>query len=334
MEPSSAAKPNGHWSPYFVSSDAAETRELVGQNIVAHSLEHRSSQKRPATVRYRTASLGKLTLHDMAYAMFGEGEANILVPEMSHIYLCEINFSGVMEVGQKSADTPFRPGQIYMINANAPHAKRWSSDGRQMMIKIHQRDMEAAVERIIGLPMQEPLLFEPVPQSIDGPAATLANMIELLSTDLERDASFFAGGSGEHVERLILDLMLQSLPNNHSHLLSHPEPAIRPRHVRHAAEYVHAHSADAITLEALVTASGVSQRSLHAGFRKYYGVSPLTYVRNVRLDLARLRLKQQGAGDVSVTTVALDCGFTHLSKFSGAYKERFGELPSETLRST
>jgi len=34
---------------------------------------------------------------------------------------------------------------------------------------------------------------------------------------------------------------------------------------------------------------------------------------------------------VSVTEVALSCGFNHLSKFAKSYRERFGELPSETL---
>jgi AraC-like DNA-binding protein len=87
-----------------------------------------------------------------------------------------------------------------------------------------------------------------------------------------------------------------------------------------------------VELDDMVQASGVSRRSLHEGFRKYYGVTPMVYLRNVRLDNARLVLKQKGAGDVLVTDVALDSGFNHLSKFARAYKERFGELPSEMLR--
>jgi AraC-like DNA-binding protein len=58
----------------------------------------------------------------------------------------------------------------------------------------------------------------------------------------------------------------------------------------------------------------------------------MAYLRNVRLDLARFELKQKSSGSTSVTEVAMNCGFSHLSKFASAYKERFGELPSETLR--
>ena len=80
---------DGHWTPYFVSSDTQETREIVGQNITAHTLEHKSPQKRPVTVRFRTASLGPLTFHEMAYSMFGEGEATIHAPRMANIYLAK-----------------------------------------------------------------------------------------------------------------------------------------------------------------------------------------------------------------------------------------------------
>lgn len=51
--------------------------------------------------------------------------------------------------------------------------------------------------------------------------------------------------------------------------------------------------------------ASVSVRSLHAGFRKYYGVPPMTYLRNERLDQARLRLKRQNSGEITVTDIAL-----------------------------
>ena len=57
----------------------------------------------------------------------------------------------------------------------------------------------------------------------------------------------------------------------------------------------------------------------------------MTYLKNVRLDLARMDLKNKN--NTTVTEIAMNCGFNHLSKFSIKYKERFGELPSETLRS-
>ena len=100
----------GHWTPYFVSSDTQETREIVGQNITAHTLEHKSPKKRPVTVRFRTASLGSLTFHEKANTMFGEGEATIHASRMANIYLCEINLAGEMAVGPETATAPFSAG--------------------------------------------------------------------------------------------------------------------------------------------------------------------------------------------------------------------------------
>ena len=79
-------------------------------------------------------------------------------------------------------------------------------------------------------------------------------------------------------------------------------------------------------------ASGVSARSLHAGFRRFRDATPMGYLKNYRLAMARKALKAGGQGGVSVTNVALACGFTHLSKFARDYHERYGERPSDTLR--
>ena len=39
-----------------------------------------------------------------------------------------------------------------------------------------------------------------------------------------------------------------------------------------------------------------------------------------------------GFPDVSITDIAFDLGFTHLGRMAGAYREKFGETPSATLR--
>ena len=89
----------------------------------------------------------------------------------------------------------------------------------------------------------------------------------------------------------------------------------------------------AVTLSALERISGLSQRSLQLLFRKHLGCTPMQWVRQARLDRVRERLLQARFGD-TVTKVALDCGFAQLGGFAQAYRERFGEQPSDTLRRT
>ncbi len=73
---------------------------------------------------------------------------------------------------------------------------------------------------------------------------------------------------------------------------------------------------------------GVSRRTLQNGFQQVLDVSPLTYLKAVRLGHARRALKQVG----SVTEAATAYGFWHFGHFSQDYQAMFGERPSQTLR--
>jgi len=76
---------------------------------------------------------------------------------------------------------------------------------------------------------------------------------------------------------------------------------------------------------------GLSTRTLHRVVRREAGVSPIRLLRQARLAQARSELAAPRPG-TTVTTVALDYGFTHLSRFAQQYARHFGESPSETLR--
>ena len=60
-------------------------------------------------------------------------------------------------------------------------------------------------------------------------------------------------------------------------------------------------------------------------------MAPIEYLRNVRLSNARERLSSIDRNALTVTEVAMSCGYTHLSRFSRDYRARFGETPSRTL---
>ena len=84
------------------------------------------------------------------------------------------------------------------------------------------------------------------------------------------------------------------------------------------------------SIDRLARALGLSSRTLYRVLRRDFGVSPMSLLRRVRLARARSELETPGP-EATVTNVALDCGFTHLGRFSQEYARQFGELPSETL---
>jgi AraC-like DNA-binding protein len=108
--------------------------------------------------------------------------------------------------------------------------------------------------------------------------------------------------------------------------------AVLPRDVVRVLDWSRCHLHEPIKLDALARIAGVAPRTLETHFMRFIGTTPLGWVRQARLAHAR-RALLASEGRVTVTDVALDCGFVNqLGRFAAQYCRRFGELPSETLR--
>jgi len=115
-------------------------------------------------------------------------------------------------------------------------------------------------------------------------------------------------------------------------MLSKTPTAVSPAYIRVADEFMEAYVREPITLLDIARAAGISIRTLQKGFQRYHGTTPMAALRNRRLLLSREELLRADPCNRNVTAVAMDCGFTHLSKFASLFKARFGECPSETLK--
>jgi transcriptional regulator GlxA family with amidase domain len=94
--------------------------------------------------------------------------------------------------------------------------------------------------------------------------------------------------------------------------------------------FIEANARETLRLQDIAAAANVPARTLLDGFRRFRQTSPGRFLRDLRLDRARESLIERD-GEASVTTAALEAGFTHLGRFARAYADRFGEKPSETL---
>ena len=88
----------------------------------------------------------------------------------------------------------------------------------------------------------------------------------------------------------------------------------------------------AMTVDDLCAELHVTRRTLHNHFQRVVGESPADFLKAVRLNACRRRLRESDARTVSVQEVAAHWGFFHMGHFSADYKAMFGELPSQTLR--
>lgn len=73
---------------------------------------------------------------------------------------------------------------------------------------------------------------------------------------------------------------------------------------------------------------GVSRRSIQNACNNILGISPVSYLRALRLSEVRREIEHAP----SVTEAATRWGFWHFGNFARDYRQMFGELPSATLK--
>jgi transcriptional regulator GlxA family with amidase domain len=91
-------------------------------------------------------------------------------------------------------------------------------------------------------------------------------------------------------------------------------------------ELMEANLEQPLTPDELARAVDISRRQLERLFKRHLGTTPIRYYSNVRLVHAQRLLEQTS---LSVTEVALACGFPSPGHFSHRYRELFGVSPRE-----
>jgi AraC-like DNA-binding protein len=109
------------------------------------------------------------------------------------------------------------------------------------------------------------------------------------------------------------------------------KPRSRTAAMRRVERFLDDNVGAPLSLTAVSAGTALSARTLERIVRERTGLSAIAYFRRRRLALARKILLQRGP-HASVTDVALEVGFLHLSRFADAYRKVYGELPSETRR--
>ena len=104
------------------------------------------------------------------------------------------------------------------------------------------------------------------------------------------------------------------------------------RIVKIAEDYALSRARNPLYVSDLCRAAGVGERTLQYAFKQVMGLTPITYLTRVRLHRVREALLAAARGSTTVSAEALKWGFWHFGEFSRAYKDCFGELPSDSLR--
>ena len=106
----------------------------------------------------------------------------------------------------------------------------------------------------------------------------------------------------------------------------------RQRIVAKAREYLFEHRDRAVSIPELCDHTHVSRRTLQYCFEDVLGISPVVYLRRLRLNGIRRMLLEDVADTRCIGSVAADWGIDNFSQFSSDYKKLFGKSPSAYVK--
>jgi AraC-like DNA-binding protein len=272
--------------------------------------------------------LGPLTVGQISFA----GPVTFRVAELD-AYHVSMPTSGRIQarqapyevVGTPSRGVVFRPGgEVYTEH---------DRNSAELAVKIEQAALEQELAGLLGRPVEGPIDLPPAIDLTVGPGHSWSRLVRLLRDELEfRESLIYQPLIAEQLRSSVLSGLLLSVPHRYLEELTGPATAGPPRAIRRVVDAIHDEPERPFTVTDLAAIAGMSVRSLQEGFRRHIGCAPMTHLQQERLIRTHDSLRRADPMRVTVAAVAHRWGFAHLGRFASAYRGRFGESPSDTLR--
>jgi AraC-like DNA-binding protein len=204
-----------------------------------------------------------------------------------------------------------------------------SREYSQVAICFPQDLVHQELNRLTGAAVDRPIGFALV-LDLSAPAHWLwRHLLAEIEASSRQPHGLLPGGlPSRRLERRLLKLLLTKQPHALTQELRAPAPTV----VQRAIDLIEGQPEHLWTVYELAAGSGCGVRALQSSFQKSAGVTPIEYVRWVRLNRVHEGLQEPTSDASTVTDVAADWGFSHMGRFSAAYYAEFGEHPNETLR--
>lgn len=311
----------------FRTADLNDARRQTEGLLSSHRLEP-TGRGESLDVRYRAVDLVDTSIICAQY-----GAAVRLDPgALESFYLVGMPLTGVSSVWFDGVEVVSHNGLALVQSCGQRVSSNWGADCCKLSVKIDRLALERCLVDLLGHSLRKPVVFQHTLDMERGPGTSWRRLIAFLMAELSPSSIYLSTSAARRsLDNTLISALLFAQPHTYStELGAKPEPTA-PRYVSKAAEVLAADPSAPIKVGELAKQMGVSTRSLQAGFMKYRGTTLLAFVREQRLQQARKALLEAAPGTY-ITDVALDAGYTHLARFAGEYKARYGELPSITLR--
>jgi AraC-like DNA-binding protein len=312
----------------YATSDPSEAA-LFGRDLLG---AHRIDVADPDAFH---ASLHAVLVRDVTFGYLDYATAvTVRSQQLPSSVLVLMPASGASTLETDGRTVHASPVVAALPTPGAPLTLSAGADTAHLVVRIDRMAIEVHLSRLLGRRLERPLEFPP---SFDLTVSTASRWnfaMQILHAELYDASTLLQRGVGlGQLEEFLMSSLLYCHPSNYSDVLS-PSAHAERRVVRAAREHIDHNLTTALTVGDIAAAVGVSVRTLQNHFHEDLGQTLTGYIQNRRLEQVRAELADSSARrGVTVTDIATKWGFNHLGRFSAAYRERFGEMPSQTLRS-
>jgi AraC-like DNA-binding protein len=264
--------------------------------------------------------VGRVRLHQLRYGV----DVTIDAAPLNDSVLVSSPVKGVLTVLSEGKEHRYGPGEVVAIGPDHSFGLRWEEDCELRTVQIDRSILTTHGTETGGGPSQLP--------SQHGASSSHASIWHTLSSLLQTQAT--ADASTALLVNRLEGLIAAALLAYHTIPCSDGEFRWQaPRHLQEAITFIEAHADEPLTPADMASAAHMSIRALQYNLRRHTGLTPSEFLRGIRLERAYQNLVQADPAETTVAEIAHRWGFSNLGRFSRYYAERFGTLPSETLRS-
>lgn len=314
--------------PAFATTDPDHAHDQAERILNSHRLRLLD----PASAFDATVHNAALDGVSLMYFRYGAA-VEVTTAPLTDFATVHVPLTGSLVVEHGGVRVAADAARGVILSPDQPLWMRWSTGLRLLVVWISRDVLHRHLGRLVGESLRGPLRFDPS-LDLSGSGQALVAAVATARRLLERD-----DGAGPaplvrtELSHAIVSALLLGQHHSHTDALVAERPLPSPRVIKRVLDVVDADPSQPLTAATLAEAAGVSVRSLHTAFRRQFGIAPMAYVRQRRLEQAHHELvAADPASGATVTAVALRHGFAHAGRFAAAYRARFGVAPSHMLR--
>jgi AraC-like DNA-binding protein len=315
-----------------VSTDSVDAAaEAIGRIFCPHQLTPVRPSSPDFHALHNCADFDGFSINYVAYG----GSVSIDPGCLERFFLLQIPVNGSAKIRTAACEVASGPGTCAsLLSPTIPTQMIWQRDCAQTILLVDRRLVEQRAAALAGKPVGAVEfalaidLNQACGRELQSQVADLVDLAERIGPE-RRLAPVAAADLRENLLTCLLHGPRHNLRDAMEVFGGRAETL--PRSLRRARDCLYAHATEPLDLAQLAEAAGTGIRALQLGFRRHFGTSISDMLLDIRLVQLNARLGSARPGE-HITDLAFELGFTHLSRMASAYRAKFGETPSATLR--